>query len=249
MNRIRTTLAATLALSLSAVAVPAVFADTFAGFDDLFATRVATAEPAPSHTATPQAAPVEEAAPASAPVEEVPVPAPLEEATPAPAPVEEPAPAPVEEPAPAPAPVASRAPAPAPVPVVEAAPADAAAAARQAILAETNAARAAAGLSALTASSALDGIAQACSNTQAANGVMAHCGDYYSLYPAGWTRAAENVAYGQSIDGVVDAWLASPGHRANILDPSLTHIGIGYALGADGRPYYTQDFGAYPNGL
>jgi uncharacterized protein YkwD len=122
------------------------------------------------------------------------------------------------------------------------------ASARQTILTETNAARAAAGLPALTEDAELDAIAQACSELQAANGVMAHCEDYATKYPAGWTRAAENVASGQSVADVVDAWLASPGHQANILDPSTTHIGIGYAVGADGRTYFTQDFAAYPAG-
>ncbi|WP_460773705.1 CAP domain-containing protein [Microbacterium sp. GXF7504] len=35
-------------------------------------------------------------------------------------------------------------------------------------------------------------------------------------------------------------------HQANILQAETTHIGIGYALGADGRTYFTQDFAAYP---
>ncbi|HKP06609.1 MAG TPA: CAP domain-containing protein, partial [Microbacterium sp.] len=96
--------------------------------------------------------------------------------------------------------------------VAAAAPSDLASA-RATILAETNAARAAAGLSALVADGDLNVIAQACSELQAANGAMAHCNDYSSKYPAGWTRAAENVASGQSIEDVVDAWLASPGHR------------------------------------
>jgi uncharacterized protein YkwD len=146
------------------------------------------------------------------------------------------------------APIAETAAPPAAVLAAVAAPADLASA-RERILAETNAARAAEGLPALTADADLDGIAQACSETQAANGAMAHCDTYYTLYPAGWTAAAENVASGQTVDDVVDAWLASPGHRANILNPALTHLGIGYAVGSDGRTYFTQDFAAYPAGV
>ena len=47
-------------------------------------------------------------------------------------------------------------------------------------------------------------------------------------------RVAENIARGNvSADAIVAAWMASPGHRANILDGRLTHIGIGavYARG------------------
>lgn len=46
--------------------------------------------------------------------------------------------------------------------------------------------------------------------------------DYYS--------AAENIAQGQKTpQEVVDAWMNSDGHRANILDPDFTHIGVGFA--------------------
>jgi uncharacterized protein YkwD len=138
-------------------------------------------------------------------------------------------------------------PAPAVAQAAVTAPADLASA-RAVILDETNAARAAAGLAPVTEDADLDAVAQGCSETQAANGVMAHCEGYYTRYPAGWTRASENVASGQSVADVVDAWLASPGHRANILDPAATHLGIGYALGADGRTYFTQNFAAYPAG-
>lgn len=44
---------------------------------------------------------------------------------------------------------------------------------------------------------------------------------------------------------VVTGWMNSPGHRANLLDPDFTHIGIGVARGPDGRYYITQNFCAY----
>lgn len=49
------------------------------------------------------------------------------------------------------------------------------------------------------------------------------------------TMAAENLARGySSADSTVAAWMASPGHRANILDSRLTQIGVG-AVYAGGR--------------
>ena len=52
--------------------------------------------------------------------------------------------------------------------------------------------------------------------------------------------AGENIAYGQRMpQAVVDAWMNSSGHRANILNASYTQIGVGYV--ADGR-YWTQMF-------
>lgn len=120
--------------------------------------------------------------------------------------------------------------------------------ARSRILADTNAARAAAGLAPLAADPALDTIAQSCSQTQARNNRMAHCTGYHTRYPKGWTWAAENVAMGYSVDAVVAAWMNSSGHRANILKSTATHIGIGYAVSASGRPYFTQNFASYPRG-
>ncbi len=52
--------------------------------------------------------------------------------------------------------------------------------------------------------------------------------------------AGENIAYGQRTPAaVVNAWMNSSGHRANILSASYTQIGVGYC--SDGR-YWTQMF-------
>jgi len=47
-------------------------------------------------------------------------------------------------------------------------------------------------------------------------------------------RAAENLARGYGADATVTAWMASPGHRANVLDGSLTRIGVA-AVYANGQ--------------
>ena len=55
-----------------------------------------------------------------------------------------------------------------------------------------------------------------------------------------YRSAGENIARGQvTPQAVVNAWMNSSGHRANILNASYTHIGVGYV--ADGR-YWTQMF-------
>ena len=55
-----------------------------------------------------------------------------------------------------------------------------------------------------------------------------------------YRTAGENIAYGQRTpQEVMNAWMNSSGHRANILNPSFTQIGVGYA--ANGR-YWTQMF-------
>ncbi len=55
-----------------------------------------------------------------------------------------------------------------------------------------------------------------------------------------YRSAGENIAMGQATPAaVVNAWMNSAGHRANILSTSFTHIGVGYV--ANGR-YWTQMF-------
>jgi uncharacterized protein YkwD len=60
----------------------------------------------------------------------------------------------------------------------------------------------------------------------------------------GYTQAgAENIAEGYATaQAVVDGWMNSPGHRANILNCSLKAVGIGVEYGSGG-PWWTQDFG------
>jgi hypothetical protein len=54
----------------------------------------------------------------------------------------------------------------------------------------------------------------------------------------------ENIAKGQrSPAEVVAAWLASPGHKQNIEDPSFQTTGVGVAAGLDGAILWVQDFG------
>ncbi len=54
----------------------------------------------------------------------------------------------------------------------------------------------------------------------------------------------ENLAAGQrSPQEVVDAWMNSEGHRANILDPRYTEIGIAVRVGGSYGIYWVQEFG------
>lgn len=55
-----------------------------------------------------------------------------------------------------------------------------------------------------------------------------------------YRRAGENIARGYATpQAVVNAWMNSSGHRANILNASYTHIGVGYVAGGN---YWTQMF-------
>ncbi|WHY78713.1 SafA/ExsA family spore coat assembly protein [Neobacillus sp. WH10] len=58
-----------------------------------------------------------------------------------------------------------------------------------------------------------------------------------------YRSAAENIAAGQTTPAsVVQAWMNSSGHRANILSTNSTYIGVGYASGGSQRYYWVQMF-------
>ncbi|TCN22228.1 spore coat assembly protein SafA/uncharacterized YkwD family protein [Mesobacillus foraminis] len=58
-----------------------------------------------------------------------------------------------------------------------------------------------------------------------------------------YRSAGENIAAGQRTpQEVVNSWMNSPGHRANILNSSYTHIGVGHASGGSYGHYWTQMF-------
>lgn len=62
-------------------------------------------------------------------------------------------------------------------------------------------------------------------------------------YGLRFSAAGENIAYGQRTpQEVMNAWMNSPGHRANILNPSYTYIGVGVAKTSSGVIYWTQEF-------
>ncbi|MEQ1698862.1 MAG: CAP domain-containing protein [Ilumatobacteraceae bacterium] len=112
-----------------------------------------------------------------------------------------------------------------------------------------NNARTAAGLAPLTIDSKLTAAAEGHSTDQAKRKKMTHTGSNGSnagqrITAAGyaWNTWGENVAAGQAdCASVVSAWLASPGHRANILNPAMVHIGMGAVKGTNGVIYWTMD--------
>ncbi|MET8907281.1 CAP domain-containing protein [Micromonospora sp. NPDC004551] len=109
--------------------------------------------------------------------------------------------------------------------------------------------RAKAGCKALTVDDKLMLAAQRHSQDQADHKTMSHdgsdgsdVGDRLDRVGYAWRSYGENVAWNQqSPAAVMDAWMNSPGHRANILNCSFTEIGVGVAR--SNGPYWTQDFG------
>lgn len=143
------------------------------------------------------------------------------------------APAPVEAP-----------PAPLPVPAVPSAdPAEGE------VLALVNAQRSANGCGPVAWDEGLAAVARSHSDDMAARDYFSHttpegADPFQRAAAAGQSASAENIAAGQPTPAVVmDGWMNSPGHRANILNCSLTRLGVGVGYGGSYGIYWTQLFG------
>ncbi|MFF2402891.1 sigma-70 family RNA polymerase sigma factor [Streptomyces goshikiensis] len=119
------------------------------------------------------------------------------------------------------------------------------------VIALVNKERAAAGCGPLTENSQLRSAAQGHSDDMAARNFFDHTnpdgadpGKRVTAAGYRWSTYGENIARGQqNADSVMDSWMKSPGHRANILNCAFKEIGVGIHQGAGG-PWWTQNFGA-----
>jgi uncharacterized protein YkwD len=113
-----------------------------------------------------------------------------------------------------------------------------------------NNARAQAGLSPLTVNSALAAAAQGHSIDMACHGLISHSGSDASspsqrIAAAGYaaSRASEIIYSSGYPQAAFDWWMSDTTHRNEILNPSVTEMGVGYAYMADTtKGYYTVDF-------
>lgn len=114
----------------------------------------------------------------------------------------------------------------------------------------TNVERSKNGLPALTQNWELSRVARYKSADMAAKGYFSHQSPTYGSpftmmqnFGIRFSAAGENIAYGQRTpQEVVNAWMNSPGHRANILSRSYSQIGVGFARNKSGTAYWTQMF-------
>ena len=117
-------------------------------------------------------------------------------------------------------------------------PAASASTTESAFVTKINAARAAAGLPAVSVSGDLVAAARRHSGAMAGRKTLSHS----SL--AGiccFTSLAENVGSGATITAVHGAFIGSSGHRANILNPAMRHVGVG-VVSSGGQLWVTEIF-------
>lgn len=107
-----------------------------------------------------------------------------------------------------------------------------------------NAERSANGITPLRIDVRLVSSSRSWSNDMVSSGVLAHDGNLADEVPAAATRWAENVARTEHADAAAaihEFFMSSPGHRANVLDPRFTDLGVGVAK-TGGSTYATQRF-------
>ncbi|HSN12965.1 MAG TPA: CAP domain-containing protein, partial [Propionibacteriaceae bacterium] len=111
-----------------------------------------------------------------------------------------------------------------------------------AVAAATNAQRVAAGLAPLSYRSC--SVPAAWAVNMATTGTLVHNSLMTILTSCGGTTTAgENIAAGYtSVSAVTAGWMASPTHRANILNAKFKSISVGVAQAANGSYYWVEDF-------
>jgi uncharacterized protein (TIGR03000 family) len=119
----------------------------------------------------------------------------------------------------------------------------------RAILEQTNQERIKTGAAPLKATPLLCRMARAHAANMARQNQLNHTldgktmGDRFGASGYQFQAAGENIGLGARTPAeAVQLWMASPGHRANILNPQFQEIGIGLSTSAQGERYYAQVF-------
>lgn len=104
-----------------------------------------------------------------------------------------------------------------------------------------NTSRAAAGLPAVAVDAGLAAAAADHSVAMAAAGAIYHSGGLAAGAPSGWEALSENVGAGPSVDSLHAAFMASAGHRANVMG-DYDYVGVGVVRSESGQLWVTVRF-------
>ena len=110
-----------------------------------------------------------------------------------------------------------------------------------AFVAALNNVRANAGLPPLTVNVQLANLSRGHAQVMADAGQIFHASPISAGYSGPWSKIGENVGSGATVSNLVNAFVASPGHYANIVDPAFTEIGVG-VVWAGPKLYTTHRF-------
>ncbi len=100
------------------------------------------------------------------------------------------------------------------------------------------------GLAPLQVDKELETAARIWANQISIDGALSHAPDLSVGVSSEWAKLGENVgvADADQLDELFDAFVNSPGHYANLTDPSFTHIGVGVVYDQQGQMWTTHRF-------
>lgn len=131
------------------------------------------------------------------------------------------------------------------LPILAATPARAATdprSAESAFVSKINSLRASKGLSQLRVDSELTSIGRRWAAKMASDGDISHNPAFSSWVTADWVKLGENVGTGGDVDTIFRAFVASPSHYKNLVDPAFQYVGVGVVVAADGAIYTAHQF-------
>ena len=111
----------------------------------------------------------------------------------------------------------------------------------QQFISNINALRSSRGLPSLAVHSNLTAKARSWAQNMAGAGHIYHS-DLQSGITANWKRLGENVGVGSDVNSLHNAFVASPTHYENLVDPTFTHVGVGVFVGSDGTVWVAEEF-------
>ncbi|HVF33257.1 MAG TPA: CAP domain-containing protein [Acidimicrobiales bacterium] len=109
-------------------------------------------------------------------------------------------------------------------------------------VARINRLRAAKGLGVLSVHAELVDVARAWATEMAAADEISHNPALADRVRADWQKLGENVGVGMTVPRLHDAFVRSPAHYRNLVDPDFTHVGVAVVLGRDGAIFTTHQF-------
>ena len=109
-------------------------------------------------------------------------------------------------------------------------------------LSRTNSLRASKGIAALGSDSRMVAIAQRWASHMSATQTLSHNTNLPNEIPPDWQKYGENVGTGPSVDAIQQAFVNSPHHYANLVDPDFAVVGIAVVTDSRGALWVVEDF-------
>lgn len=111
-----------------------------------------------------------------------------------------------------------------------------------AFLTAINTLRIAKGLNPLVVDANLTSVAQQWAQQMAQDNGISHRSDLRAGITSPWKSLGENVGVGPAVPELMAAFIASPGHYRNLVDPGFTHVGVGSVRTSGGLLYTAHEF-------